>query len=240
MYHGPLIPSYIPAPQPRLGVLSPPPQKSSTPTYTTCTPHNHAAMLPLLALAGLALAGSLAPNAQQLLDESMSFMDTFYDPRAGYLYDLDRESALRHNTRSSAWYALGLLARGRDNDDLAEAERIIRNVIGGQFKEPGRQWYGTYQKYPEEPEVGSAAYEPVIYDSWDPNWRGFVGTTFVVMLEEFSDILSQETRALMMESLRHAAVGDSYRVGGVDDDNLYPAYSNPVRALPSAPFPQPS
>lgn len=197
-------------------------------------------MLPLLALAGLALAGSLAPNAQQLLDESMSFMDTFYDPRAGYLYDLDRESALRHNTRSSAWYALGLLARGRDNDDLAEAERIIRNVIGGQFKEPGRQWYGTYQKYPEEPEVGSAAYEPVIYDSWDPNWRGFVGTTFVVMLEEFSDILSQETRALMMESLRHAAVGDSYRVGGVDDDNLYPAYSNPVRALPSAPFPQPS
>ena len=185
-------------------------------------------MLPLLALAGLSLAGSLDANAQQLLDQSMSFMDTFYDPRAAYLYDLDRESALRHNTRSSAWYALGLLARGED-EDLTEADKIIRNVIEGQFKDPEQQWYGTYQKYPEEPEVGSEGYEPVIYDSWDPNWRGFVGTTFVVMLEEYEKVLSDETKDLMMESLYHATVGDTYRVGGVDDDNLYPAYSNPVR-----------
>lgn len=188
-------------------------------------------MLPLLSLAGLSLAGSLPPNAQQLLDQSMSFMDTFYDPRAAYLYDLDRESALRHNTRSSAWYALGLLARGEDSD-LAEADKIIRNVIGGQFTDPEQQWYGTYQKYPEEPEVGSDEYEAVIYDSWDPNWRGFVGTTFVVMLEEYEESLSEETRGLMMESLHHATVGDTYRVGGVDDDNLYPAYSNPVSPLP--------
>lgn len=31
----------------------------------------------------------------------------------------------------------------------------------------------------------------------------------------------------MLESLYNASIGDSYRVGGVDDDNLYPAYSNP-------------
>ena len=185
--------------------------------------------LPLIALAGLALAGhSSTPNTQQLLDESMSFMDAFYDPAAGYLYDLDREAALRHNTRSSAWYALGLLSRG----DVCEADRIIRNVISGQFTDPALQWYGTYQKYPEEPEVGSEAYPAKIYSSWDPNWRGFVGTTFIVMLEEYANLLEEETKELMMASLHHAAVGDTYRVGGVDNDNLYPAYSTPVRAKP--------
>jgi hypothetical protein len=30
-----------------------------------------------------------------------------------------------------------------------------------------------------------------------------------------------------VESLFNDPVGDSYRVGGVDDDNLYPLYSNP-------------
>lgn len=31
--------------------------------------------------------------------------------------------------------------------------------------------YGDYQKFPEEPAVGSPAYAQSIYDSWDPNWR---------------------------------------------------------------------
>lgn len=87
--------------------------------------------------------------------------------------------------------------------------------------------FGDYQIYPEEPTVGTAQYPPVIYNSWDPNWRGFVGTTFVLMLEEFSHLLPQETQEYMIESLFNTTVGDSYRVGGVDDDNLYPAYSNP-------------
>ena len=93
--------------------------------------------------------------------------------------------------------------------------------------------YGDYQKYPEEPEVGTEAYPASIYNSWDPNWRGFIGTTFVVMLEEFPDLISDAVKDLMLASLWNATVGDSYRVGGVDDDNLYPAYSNPVRFDPS-------
>lgn len=87
--------------------------------------------------------------------------------------------------------------------------------------------FGDYQKYPEEPTVGTEQYEPNIYNSWDPNWRGFVGTTFVLMLEEFPHIIPQETQDYIIESLFNATIGDSYRVGGVDDDNLYPAYSNP-------------
>ncbi|KAK8043470.1 hypothetical protein PG993_005900 [Apiospora rasikravindrae] len=166
----------------------------------------------------------MPPNAQSLLTESMAWMDTFYDSDSGYLYDIEGSAALRHETRSSAWYALGLLAQNNTN----EAEHIITNIIGAQFKDPSLQWYGDYQKYPEEPEVGSEAYPASIYDSWDPNWRGFIGTTFVVMLEEFPDRISEAVQELMLASLFNATVGDSYRVGGVDDDNLYPSYSNPA------------
>ncbi|KAK7984587.1 hypothetical protein PG989_011989 [Apiospora arundinis] len=190
--------------------------------------------LPLiLSVAGLPALGSasyvtsMSLNAQGLLDESMAWMDTFYDSDLGYLYDVEGGSALRHETRSSAWYALGLLARN-ETDDAKEAEHIITNIIGAQFKNESQQWYGDYQKYPEEPEVGTEAYPASIYNSWDPNWRGFIGTTFVVMLEEFPDLLSDDVQDLMLASLFNATVGDSYRVGGVDDDNLYPSYSNPA------------
>lgn len=187
----------------------------------------------LLAVAGLSslssasYATSMSPNAHGLLNESMAWMDTFYDRDLGYLYDVEGGAALRHETRSSAWYAVGLLARN-EKDDAREAEHIITNIIGAQFQDPSQQWYGDYQKYPEEPKVGTEAYPAKIYDSWDPNWRGFVGTAFVVMLEEFPDLLDDAVQDLMLGSLFNATVGDSYRVGGVDDDNLYPSYSNPV------------
>src|SRR4051812_6438376 len=69
-------------------------------------------------------------NAQGLLLESMAWMDTFYDSSVGYLYDLSAASALRHETRSSAWYAVGLLARNQGKD-VEEAVKIITNVIDG-------------------------------------------------------------------------------------------------------------
>jgi hypothetical protein len=87
--------------------------------------------------------------------------------------------------------------------------------------------YGDYQKEPEEPTVGTAAYPPNIYNSWDPNWRGFIGTAFIIALEEFPHLITPEVTSLLLESLYNNTVGDSYRVGGVDTDNLYPSYSNP-------------
>ncbi|KAF2019054.1 hypothetical protein BU24DRAFT_385858 [Aaosphaeria arxii CBS 175.79] len=166
--------------------------------------------------------------SRNLLEESMNWLDMFYDESAGYLYSLD-SSALTHETRASAWYSAGLLARNA-GDDAEQASKIISNIIEGQrwqFSNVSEQWYGDYQVYPEEPTVGTAQYPAKIYNSWDPNWRGFVGTTFVLILEEFKDLLSPELEALMVESLKNTTIGDSYRVGGVDDDNLYPAYSNP-------------
>lgn len=90
--------------------------------------------------------------------------------------------------------------------------------------------YGDIRKEPGEPYVNSSAYPAVIYKAWDPNIRGFFGTTFIMAMEEYSHLLSEKAKAQVIETLRLAAIGDSYRVGGVDDDNLYPAYSNPVRS----------
>jgi hypothetical protein len=44
--------------------------------------------------------------------------------------------------------------------------------------------YGNYQQEPEESTVGTAAYPQKIYNSWDSNWRCFVGTTLIIGLEE--------------------------------------------------------
>jgi hypothetical protein len=100
-------------------------------------------------------------------------------------------------------------------------------------RELTRSRYGDYQKEPEEPTVGTAAYPEKIYNSWDPNWRGFIGTCFIVGLEEFGHLITPEVTSLMEKSLYNATRGDEYRVGGVDSDNLYPAYTNPVNLLPN-------
>ncbi|KAM0542281.1 hypothetical protein ACHAPJ_012889 [Fusarium lateritium] len=189
--------------------------------------------LGLITLAGAATStsyvDSLSENAKELLTESMDWMDTYYDAKAGYLYDFSGAAALRHETRSSVWYAFGLLARNKGKD-AAEAEKIIKNVIRGQYRDPADEWYGTYQKTPEEPLVGLPAYPAEIYGTWDPNWRGFIGTTLIMALEEFSKLISKPTQALMLESLHNATKGDEYRFGNLDPkkDNLYPSYSNPA------------
>lgn len=169
-------------------------------------------------------------HATSLLHSSMTFMDTHYDPSANYLFSLT--SALLHETRSSAWYAAGLLARSTTpttnspSSDVEEAIKILSNIISAQFTNSSEQWYGDYQVYPEQPYQGTPWYPATIYNTWDPNWRGFIGTTFIVILEEFPHLLPSALQSRLLESLHLDAVGDTYRVGGVDGDNLYPCYSN--------------
>ncbi|KAI9733053.1 MAG: hypothetical protein M1834_003598 [Cirrosporium novae-zelandiae] len=172
-------------------------------------------------------ADTLPAYAKDLFDESMNWMDTFYDPSVGYLYENSAAVALRHDVRHSAWYAVGLLARN-NGSDAEEALKIISNVCNGQFKNASDQWYGTYQKESEEPLVGTSVYPANIYNSWDPNWRGFISCAFIMALEEFGDLITPEVTKLLHSTLYISAKGDSYRVGGVDGDNLYSSYSNPA------------
>ncbi|KAL4913904.1 hypothetical protein BDW62DRAFT_205165 [Aspergillus aurantiobrunneus] len=186
--------------------------------------------LPVLSclLLGASVVHSVELNhdAQALFDESMTIQDAIYDPAASYLrYFYYPFAAGPHETRSSVWYSVGLLQRNQGNDAV-EAVKILKNIIGDQEKNTSAQWYGDYTRYPEQPTVGSPAYSPGIYNSWDPNWRGFIGTALIIIYEEFRSLLPADVQALILDSLYNSTIGDSYRVGGVDGDNLYPAYSN--------------
>ncbi|KAI1344497.1 hypothetical protein F5Y15DRAFT_424635 [Xylariaceae sp. FL0016] len=173
------------------------------------------------------LAVKLSENTQSLFDESMNFMDKIYDSKAGYLsYFYWPLAAGPHETRSSVWYATGLLQRNQHND-VKQAIKIIENVIEAQHKDPTELWYGDYQVYPEEPTVNTTAYPQVPYGSWDPNWRGFIGTNLIVIYEEFKDLLPTSTQDLILESLYNCTVGDGYRNGGLGTGLLNPGYSNP-------------
>jgi hypothetical protein len=52
-----------------------------------------------------------------------------------------------------------------NNNDVEEAVKILRNVIGDQEKNVSAQWFGDYTVYPEQPTVGSPAYPPVVSSS---------------------------------------------------------------------------
>ncbi|KAL3469947.1 hypothetical protein BJX99DRAFT_267814 [Aspergillus californicus] len=171
-------------------------------------------------------SAKLDANTEALFNESMTIQDAIYDPSVSYLrYFYYPLAAGPHETRSTVWYSVGLLQRNQGSD-VDEAINILHNVIGDQEKNTSAQWYGDYTTYPEQPTVGSPAYPAVIYNTWDPNWRGFIGTALIIIYEEFRTLLPKTTQHLILESLYNNTVGDTYRVGGVDDDNLYPAYSN--------------
>jgi hypothetical protein len=70
-------------------------------------------------------------------------------------------AAASHETRSTVWYATGLLQRQK-GDDVEQAIQIITKVIGDQEKNVSAQWYGDYKYYPEQPKVGSPAYPPEV------------------------------------------------------------------------------
>lgn len=84
--------------------------------------------------------GTQAVGADSLFSVSMEWLDSFYDPSAGYLYVTDAADAMRHETRTSSWYAAGLLARN-NGTDVEEAEKVLRNVALSQFSsDPADQW----------------------------------------------------------------------------------------------------
>ena len=77
----------------------------------------------------------------------MDYLDRIYDPSAGYVFAPSAATALRHDTRASAWYAVGLLARNQ-GDDVSQAMTIIENIISAQYKDPKDQWFVTSWKFP--------------------------------------------------------------------------------------------
>ncbi|QRW24836.1 WD repeat protein [Rhizoctonia solani] len=173
------------------------------------------------ALAGKRIKG-LSNNAQELFDIAMTYNDDGWDPIRG--------ATGAGSARATAWYAVGLLARN-DGSDVATARDIIEREIDAQYIVPGNPWYGTYKKTFEEPIPGTAVSCKHLREShsnsYDPNWREFVGTAFILAIEEYSDLLGKPLVNKMLASLNHAVLGGLTRVG-LDGDNLDLIYTNPA------------
>ncbi|CAI7661227.1 unnamed protein product [Penicillium manginii] len=135
------------------------------------------------------------------------------------------------STRFTAWYAAGLLYRNQ-GDDLSNAKAAIENILSCQMTENYESaWYGTFKVSPDEPypTPDSDLYPPEIYTSYDPNWREFIGTQLVQIVEEFSELIGSTIVTQIEDSLELAAVGSMRRNGSYPEgDNLTPGYSNPA------------
>lgn len=129
-----------------------------------------------LAVSGVsAFTGNTTGYIDDLFDQSMSFLDQIYDPYAGYLWWFYQPLAAgKHETRSTVWYAAGLLRRN-EGDDVDNAVKIITSVIGDQQKNVSAQWYGNHLQNPSSRQHGSEC-APLCLSA---NWYGSSGSVTI-------------------------------------------------------------
>ncbi len=116
-----------------------------------------------------------------------------------------------HMVPQSAWYAVGLLARGRRD----RAERALDALCDLQYDRPGMVWHGTFARFAEWPEPGD--HGAVEWVHFDPNWRQFLGTTFGLIRRQFDvsgPIANRLDRAIKLA------------VAGEPPERVAPTYSN--------------
>ena len=170
---------------------------------------------------------SLSKNSREIFLTSMKWGDRYFDSQeglcrsAGFPTSGTSQVGNYYAVRDSTWYAIGLLLRDQPGD-RDRAAQILRAVLKAQYHEPGKVWDGTFRRTPNEPEPGPNA---VIWRSYDPNWREFVGTAFVVVLEEFSDRIPADLPPALIRSIDDAVAGE------IKDGRLVPTYTNPALML---------
>jgi hypothetical protein len=164
----------------------------------------------------------------ELLDASMEWLDRWWDPEVGLLWnptgsfdELAPERSL-HLVPQSAWYAAGLLFRGAPGgpargglSDEAKAVRTIDALLATQYDDPGTAWHGTFARFLETPHPKPGA---VMWVDYDPNWRQFIGTTFSVLLQD--GLIADAGLASRVRAAIELAVA------GEPPDRVAPSYSN--------------
>ncbi|TKY85644.1 hypothetical protein EX895_005183 [Sporisorium graminicola] len=156
---------------------------------------------------------TLSPGQRHVFSTSLSMLDSNFQPPFIFA-----------SSRYTAYYAVSLLARNGPGD-AALAKQLIHNAIAAQWKNSSDIWYGAFLD-PDSPAPGKLN-APKIYGSYDANSNLFVATAFMLAIEDFGHLMDHDTKTAVIESGYRAVVGDTYRVFGIDDDNLTPAYTNP-------------
>jgi hypothetical protein len=172
---------------------------------------------------GVPRAAHSAPldkNTSELFKEAMALDSQLWDPNVKLVhrpgYQVKEPGAGDYMVRESSWYALGLLYRDAVGDRQRAAD-ILEAVLKAQYVTPGARWYGTYKTTPEEPAPKANA---VMWTDYDPNWRHFIGTTFAMILIEYSDRISPELSQRMYTAIDRAIEGE------IAEHRLVPSYSN--------------
>ena len=165
--------------------------------------------------------GSLSKNARELFLTSMQWGDLSWQEKAGLCSapvsgSVETRVGNIFLVRESTWYALGLLLRDQPGD-RARAARILNVALNAQYREPGKPWDGTFRRTPSEPEPGANA---ILWRDYDPNWREFIGTTFAIILNEYSDRIPPDLSPRMIEAIDRAIAGE------IKQGRLLSAYTN--------------
>ncbi|KAI5291303.1 hypothetical protein KEM54_005482 [Ascosphaera aggregata] len=173
-------------------------------------------------------------RAADMFMTGIQWNDDYWDDDAGYLITLG-DSKGRYDNRHTGWYATQLLARN-GHGDVERAIRVFDNLIGLQYKDPSKLWYGDYPISPSIPKAESAEMDNILpYKAvrWIFPYCSGIPTSASSLLAPgyrqwlYAYLLPEKTVEKVKKSIYLAAKGDLYRVGSVDNDNLYPAYSNP-------------
>jgi len=175
--------------------------------------------LPLLAAPRHINVPQLPANTRELYETSMKLAAESFDSEK---HLIRRPSQSHSNSlggfmvRESSWYALGLLARDQPGDRTLAAA-ILETVLNEQYRTPGKKWYGTFKRTPEEPEPAPGT---IAFTGYDPNWRHFIGTTFQMILIEYPDRIPASLADRLYASIDLAITGE------ILDGRLKETYSN--------------
>src|SRR5690606_34560683 len=94
---------------------------------------------------------------------------------------------------------------------------IIEAILLYQYNTPDTAYHGTFKRFPEEPTpVGN----PLIWRDYDPNWREFICTVFIILLKEFAVLLPDVLQQKMHQSIFLAAQGSFERKVSAEYTNI--------------------
>jgi hypothetical protein len=149
-----------------------------------------------------------------------SWARSHWDPEAGLVrnpaggYNQLGSLAGEHLVRESAWFAVGAFAHG----DLDAATRALDTVLSRQYDRPGQPWHGTFPVFANDAEPGDDA---IVWLSYDPNWRQFVGVAIARMVADHSHDMDDELRTRCEASVSRCVEGEPV-------DRISPSYTNPA------------
>ena len=122
----------------------------------------------------------------------------------------------KYGVRDSVWYATGLLMR-QSEGDVARALKIIETILTYQFDEPQTVFHGTFYRYPDEPHPPE---NPTMWQDYDPNWREFICTVFIILLNDFPELISSDLQDSMLDSILLASEGSFARKVSAEYTNI--------------------